>query len=76
MAVKPLKQSQMPEKLLYDKQSAAYALSVSTKMIDRLIANKQLSYHRSGKGGKILIPAADIRRVAKLETLLGVDPNV
>jgi excisionase family DNA binding protein len=55
------------EKLLYDVKSAAYALSLSTRTIKKMIATKQLPYRRYGK--KNLIPAADIRRIAKLEQL-------
>ena len=56
-----------PEKLLYDVKSAAFALSLSTRTIKHMIATKRLSYRRYGR--KNLIPAADIRRVAKLEQL-------
>lgn len=53
------------EKLLYDKKSAAHALSVSVRTIEYMLAEKKLSYHRRGR--RVLIPAADIRRVARLE---------
>lgn len=55
------------EKLLYDKRSAAFALSVSVRTIENMLASKQLSYRRCGR--KVLIPASDVRRVAKCEQL-------
>lgn len=55
------------EKLLYDKRSAAFALSVSVRTIENMLANKQLSYRRCGS--KVLIPASDVRRIAKCEQL-------
>lgn len=55
------------EKLLYDKRSAAFALSVSVRTIENMLANKQLSYRRCGR--KVLIPASDIRRISKCEQL-------
>jgi len=60
------------EKLLYDKRAAAFALSVSVRTIENMLANKQLSRRLCGR--KVLIPAADIRRIAKLEQLQDAAP--
>ena len=50
------------EKLLYDRKSAAVALSMSIRSVDYLLANKQLKFRRIGK--KVLIPASELRRFA------------
>lgn len=54
-------------KLLYNKKEAAYALGISVRSIESLLASKQLSTRKYGN--KVLIPAADIRRLARLEQL-------
>lgn len=66
-AVTPPTQIHAVEKLLYDKKSAAFALSVSVRTIDNMLADKRLSYRRCGR--KVLIPASDIRRISKCEQL-------
>jgi len=38
-----------PTKLLYDRKSAAYTLSVSVRTLDYLVANKRLNTIRLGK---------------------------
>jgi excisionase family DNA binding protein len=50
------------EKLLYDRKSAAYVLSVSLRALDYLIANKQIKVRRIG--GKVLIHANELKRFA------------
>jgi excisionase family DNA binding protein len=50
------------EKLLYDRESAAFAISMSIRTVDYLIANKKLRTVRIGR--KVLIPAAELRRFA------------
>lgn len=49
-------------RLLYDRKSAAYQLSLSVRSIDYLIANKRLNARRKGK--KVLIPHAELVRYA------------
>lgn len=51
-----------PEKILYDRKSAAYALSICIRSLDYLLANKKLTFRRIGR--KVLIPAAELRRYA------------
>jgi hypothetical protein len=50
------------QKLLYDRRSAAFALSISVRSLDYFIANKKLSTRRIGK--KVMVPAAELRRFA------------
>lgn len=50
------------EKLLYSRKDAAFALSLSLRTIDTHIANQVLTTRRHG--GRVLIPAADITRMA------------
>lgn len=59
---------QIIPKLLYNKREAAFALGISVRSIEYMMANKSLSYRRYGRS--VLIPAADIRRVSKLEQLM------
>lgn len=51
-----------PEKLMYRRHEAAYALGLSVRSIDAMIADKRLTTRRFGRC--ILIPAQDMRRVA------------
>jgi hypothetical protein len=51
------------EKLLYSKQDAAEALSLSVRSIDYLITTQRLPVRRVG--GRILIPAGAVRRFAR-----------
>ena len=55
------------EKLLYSRKDAAFALSLSMRSIDYLIAGKQLLTRRIGN--RILIPADEIRRFARANHL-------
>lgn len=50
------------EKLLYGRKDAAYALSVSPRTIDRMIANQVLKTRRFG--GRVMIPAAEVKAIA------------
>jgi hypothetical protein len=51
------------EKLLYSKQAAAEALSLSVRSIDYLITTQRLPMRRVG--GKVMIPANAVRRFAR-----------
>jgi hypothetical protein len=51
------------EKLLYSKQDAAEALSLSVRSIDYLITTQRLPMRRVG--GKVMIPVAAVRRFAR-----------
>ena len=62
------KEPQRIEKLLYNKREAAFALGISTRSIERMLANKQLRLRKCGR--VILIPAADIRAISKLEQIM------
>ena len=53
------------EKLLYSRKEAAYALGVSLRTIDYMIANKRLAFRKFG--GKILIPVNEVRRVSRMD---------
>jgi len=50
------------EKLLYDRQSAAFAVSVSVRTIDYALARREFETRRVG--GRVLITAASLRRWA------------
>lgn len=50
------------EKLLYDRKSAAFALSISMRALDYLIAKRSLLTRRLGK--KVMIPAGELKRFA------------
>ena len=56
-------------KLFYRRDEAAFALGVSTRSIDAMIADRRLTTRRFGRA--VLIPAADVARVA--ETILRSD---
>ena len=51
------------EKILYDRKSAAYALSLSIRSVDYYIANKKLPFIK--KGRKVMIPAAALKKFAR-----------
>lgn len=57
------------EKLLYRKSEVAFALGLSVRTVIRMIADQKLSTRRFGRC--VLIPAADVRRVA--ETIIRSD---
>ena len=50
------------EKILYDRRSAAEALSLSVRSIDYYISQRELMTRRVGK--KVMIPASELRRFA------------
>ena len=52
-------------KLLYDRKSAAYVLSMSVRAVDYLIANKIIKARHIG--GKILIPTGELKRFASAD---------
>jgi hypothetical protein len=53
------------QKILFDRKSAAYALSISVRSLDYLIANKRLTFRKIGK--KVLIPAVELRKFARAD---------
>ena len=53
-------------RLLYDRKSAARMLSISVRMLDRLVANKQLDFRRIGK--RVLIPRGELVKLARKNT--------
>ena len=53
------------EKLLYSREDAAAALSISIRSVDYLIAEGKMTTRRIGR--KILIPAGDIKRFARAD---------
>ena len=57
------------EKLLYRRQEAAFALGISVRSIDALIADQRLTTRRFGRC--VVIPASDVQRIA--ETILSSD---
>lgn len=57
------------EKLLYSKKDAAFALSLSVRSIEHLLATKRIEFRRFG--AKVLIPATEIRKFAKGNDYLG-----
>jgi hypothetical protein len=50
------------EKLFYRRAEAAYALGLALRSIDYMIADQRLTTRRYGRS--VLIPVADVRRVA------------
>ena len=50
------------QKLLYDRRSAAFALSISVRLLDYYIADQQIRTQRIGR--KVMISAAELRRFA------------
>jgi hypothetical protein len=55
--------TQKIEKLLYSRQNAAEALSLSIRSIDYLISTQRLPMRRVG--GKVMIPASAVQRFAR-----------
>ena len=58
------------QKLLYDRKSAAYALSVSIRTVDYLIATKKLAFLKLGR--KVMIRASEMERFAACNHFEGV----
>jgi hypothetical protein len=52
-------------KLLYSRKDAAFALSISIRSLDYIIAARQLKFRKDGK--KILIPAGELSRYARAD---------
>lgn len=50
------------EKILFDRKAAAFALSISVRSLDYLIAGQQLKTRRIGR--KVLIHRSELRRFA------------
>ena len=59
-------------KVLYDRQSAAYALSISIRSLDYLIATKKLAFRRIGR--KVLIPRGELLRFASKDHFEPIAP--
>ena len=55
------------EKLLYDRKSAAHALSISVRSLDYLLSQRAFRARRIGK--KVLIPASELKRFACCRSL-------
>lgn len=53
------------EKLLVGRLEAAQMLSISSRAVDYLIAQKQLTYRRIGS--RVLIPVADLKRFSRAD---------
>ena len=52
-------------RLLYDRKGAAALLSISTRSLDRLIANKCLTTRRIG--GRVLVPYDALKKFARAD---------
>jgi excisionase family DNA binding protein len=59
MNVRPISNPSAP-RMLYSIKNAAYLLSLSTRQVNRLIANKHLLTQRIG--GRVLIPYGELKR--------------
>ena len=57
-----LRTGERVEKLLYDRKSAAHALSISVRSVDYLLSRRTFRTRRIGK--KVLIPASELKRFA------------
>jgi hypothetical protein len=60
-----LKTAEPVQKLLFDRKSAAFALSISIRNLDARLANKELRFRKVGK--KVLIPASELVRFARAD---------
>ncbi len=58
-------EAKFPQKILYDRKGAAFALSISVRALDYLIAGKQLTTRRLGK--KVMVPASELSRFARAD---------
>ena len=61
----------MVEKILYDRRSAAEALSISPRTLDYYLSRHELQTRRIGR--KVLIPRAELLRFAKADHFGPVD---
>ena len=52
-------------KILYSRRDAAFALSISVRSLDYIIAAKELKFRKIGK--KVLIPASELSRYARAD---------
>ena len=55
----------LDEKILFDRKSAALALSISVRSLDYLIAGGQLKTRRIGR--KVLVHRSELRRFAQAD---------
>jgi hypothetical protein len=56
--------AQTTPKILYDRKSAAYALSVSVRTLDYLIAGKHLTFTKLGS--KVMLGHTELMRFSKM----------
>jgi excisionase family DNA binding protein len=59
-------------KLLYTRREAAFALGLSVRSVDYLVAKKELSVRRIG--GRVLIPSSEVHRFARSDHHEGLRP--
>ncbi len=57
------------EKLRYTKKEACYALAISLRSLDYMIASKKIDTRRAG--GRVLIPTSEVRRIASMNDYEG-----
>jgi hypothetical protein len=55
--------TELPTKILYDRKSAAYALSISVRSLDYLIANKRLNTLKMGS--KVMIGHGELVKFSR-----------
>jgi hypothetical protein len=55
--------TELPTKILYDRKSAAYALSISVRSLDYLIANKRLNTLKLGS--KVMIGHGELVKFSR-----------
>jgi excisionase family DNA binding protein len=60
-------------RLLYSRKDAAYQLSISTRCLDYLIAEKRL--HSRKIGGRILIPHEELLRFSRHDRMEPMTPE-
>ena len=51
------------EKVLFSRKDAAFALSISLRSLDGLVASKEIAFRRMGR--KVMIPATEVKRVSR-----------
>jgi hypothetical protein len=55
--------TELPTKILYDRKSAAYALSISVRSLDYLIANKRLNTVKMGS--KVMLSHGELVKFSR-----------
>jgi excisionase family DNA binding protein len=69
-----LKKEDAGERLLYPRKEAAYQLGISVRSLDYLITSGRIKARRLGK--RNLIPASELRRVARGDQTDRIRPKV